>query len=183
MLWSQELPAYSYTHRLGSLSMFKPRHALLSLLPELCPFYQSSAWTCNCAQTFARHFETLTSFWTCQQFSTWQKSWPLTGHWKSQGHYMPLPKYLQHQRLQKTCLPSWWVVLHGDYQQAHATQQTPSQGASRRSHLKTGFPLQNALIKTYMNSCSLVTNLCRSMALTHISIFRQFFPLLASLTS
>ena len=102
------------------------------------------------------------------------KSWPLTGHWKSQGHYMPLPKYLQHQRLQK--MPAFLMSRFARWLSAsprHAADTLTRR--FRRSHLKTGFPLQNALIKTYMNSCSLVTNLCRSMALNPHLNFPSIF--------
>lgn len=124
MLWSQELPAYSYTHRLGSLSQGMP----------YCPFCQNSVPSTRAAPGHAIARKPLPGI---------SKTWPLFEHVNSFQLDKKLTLDCQNTSntndSKKKCLPSWWVVLHGDYQQAHATQQTPSQGASAEATWKQDF--------------------------------------------
>lgn len=161
MLWSQELPAYSYTHRLGSLSQGMP----------YCPFCQNSVPSTRAAPGHAIARKPLPGI---------SKTWPLFEHVNSFQLDKKLTLDCQNTSntndSKKKCLPSWWVVLHGDYQQAHATQQTPSQGASAEATWKQDFHCRMHWFNdSYMNSCSLVTNLCRSMALNPHLNFPSIF--------
>ena len=146
MLWSQELPAYSYTHRLGSLSQGMP----------YCPFCQNSVPSTRAAPGHAIARKPLPGI---------SKTWPLFEHVNS-------------FQLDKKLTLDWTLEVTRPFTchcQNTPTPTTPKKKPAflmsrfarwlsasprhaadtltrrfRRSHLKTGFPLQNALIQRFI---------------------------------
>ncbi len=117
-------------------------------------------------------FENVTT--SLQQISTW-----LSGPSTLLEVTRPWPKYLQHQLQQ--CLPSWWVVLHGGYQQAHATLQTPSQGASAEATWKQDSHCTMHWLSDSYEFLFLSRQSLQIYGTQPTSQFSMIFPLLASL--